>query len=230
MNSLFAQDCIKNSKWSIGFAVSPDYSHRFIKNSKKTINSFLTGYYYYSDQLARSGFHLALSVGYNFCENFEVKSGFNFFCADYKTKTFYVIQYNQAHQRVGTNSYRLKRAFYYLGLPISFGYKIRCAKKLLVELGIGLSINYYTTSEVTPRDWYGWYTEIEGFNSILMAQVGIKYNINRNLSLDVLPNFNYFTTPLHDPNTLDGANKELNLYSAGIEIGLNYNFGRKIKK
>ena len=223
-NSLFAQDSLYKTKWSIGLSISPDYTYRFLKNSNTNMRIY-TSKYYYEDQIPKAGFHLFLSVGYSICRNFEIETGLNFYNTGYNTKMTYDTLFNKLFQPVHIDSTRIYCSFYYLGIPVWIGWRIFCCKTFFFEFGLGITINYFTKSRFAPFVFTP-NTEIEGFNSILMAKAGIGVTLNKFISLNITPNFNYFATPLHDPNTIDGIDKKFNLYSAGVEFGINVYIGK----
>jgi hypothetical protein len=225
---LQAQDSIKSTKWSLGFSVSPDYTYRIVPNQnapERSIYSSLN--YWIKDHVPKGGIHLTLLAGYKVSENFKIESGLNLFNNGFKTKPFNIITYGRDHTIVGIDTLQLKYNYYYLGIPVWLIGRLNCSKMLSFELGAGISMNCLTVRRTVPNEW-GSNTKIDGFHAVLMAKVGINYIIDKNLSLDIAPNFNYFITPVHDLYARDG-NNDLNLYTAGIEFGLKYNFSRKKK-
>jgi len=229
VNNLFAQDSIISTKWSIGLAVSPDFTYRIVPSHNLPDRSvYVTSNYRIKDQIPKGGIHLELLAGYDICKNFIVKSGMNFYCAGFNTKTIYDTIYGRLKEVVGIDSSHQHYSFYYLGIPVWFIGNIICNKKISIDLGAGLAINYFTKNNEVSYIW-GNYSKKNSFNAVIIAKVGINYILNKHLSLDISPNFNYFIKQVHDLNARDGDNG-INLYSAGIEFGLNYNFDRKMKR
>jgi hypothetical protein len=226
------QDSKTNSKWSASLSFTPAYAYRIVTVPKKNYNTFPNYLSYVTnDQIPKFGFQIGASVNYQIKSYLSVQSGILLNNNGYNTNTV-----QDSSNFLGIPSTPVMNIKFhcnntYLGLPIMVYGQIKCTERLYVNCGLGFTVNFIMWGTLHTDGYGGWgtssFSEFETLNMSLIAKVGVNYKFSDRLSLIISPVFNYMLLPAYDSYARDGASKNLNFYTVGLELGLSYHFKQK---
>jgi hypothetical protein len=234
LNAFSQNDSIKKRKWILSFVSSANKTYRIAYEG--TLSDQFTkfrndhpNYYYTKDQIPKYGWHTSVLASASMFKWLYFQIGITNDSQGFKTGIFYDTVYAKGGRILNVNSTSYKYDFRFTGLPIKFIGKLNITKKIFLSLEFGLTyyffeggfLNQYGTYPET-RSYIGWFSQNEQFS--VNSALGINFSIKK-MYLSLKPNLNYFISPFYDDyinSPLDSRFNRLNLYSTGIELGLNY--------
>jgi hypothetical protein len=222
-------DSIKRDKWILSFVYSANHTYRYARQvSVPTVEKYEPSYHT-NDQISKYGWHTSILVSRKLIKYLYFQTGIIIDNQGYKTKSLYDTTFNKYHQSIDVETYSYLYNYRFIGFPIKLIGKLNLNKTIFLSMDVGFT---YYFIEGGPFKRLGSNSSIN--NGIGVANqysingaLGINYAIKK-MYLSLKPHFNYFISPLESGyinSPLDQGSYKLNLYSTGIEFGLNYYLG-----
>jgi hypothetical protein len=226
-----------HQKWTIDVLVSPNYVYRTVREGTPIHYGGPTYSYTTKDQIGKFDWHIGITVSRKIHANFYFQTGLIIDRKGYKTKPFndtlYQVLKPTTNYRVVP--YSINYRFIFIGIPLFVSYKKELTEKIYLGLTAGITSNFFVGGQVNPyrgridNDIPISYSENKIWQWPIVAYGKFdfiyKYECYRAISLS--PTFSYCLKPFRDTHARDGGNKELHLFSAGLEIGMHYYLGKK---
>lgn len=214
-------DSLKNystENWKINFQIAPNYAYRIAKRINDD-PAHITGAFPFTvnEEYNIYSWHFSVSGTKKITRRVDLNLGVIIDNQGYHTKEF------QTSFGTYINVYNYR----YFGLSLSSTEKLKLNDKIYLFFTNG--INYYFLSQLRATDWGGNNKDDLRLANDLSVFVfaGVYYKIEKKYSLSISPFFNYFLTPLTNPQAWNGSSYQQNFFSTGVELGVHYNIGKK---
>lgn len=219
----FAQHNNPTQKILIGFNFSPDYSFRTLRNHDGSSSSDLVTNNRNEIEAAKFGYTTGLHVCFNISPLLGIKTGIQYSNKGFRTKSQDLIYFPPAP--ASPTKAKTKEAYQYIGLPLkaqlSFG-----KGKVHLLTGFGFMTNFLLNVKHTVNLEYAdgheenkTQSTTSGFKKVdisPMISLGVDYTLSHKIHLLAEPTFRYGVIVTRDVPVTE------NLWSAGLNIGINY--------
>ncbi|MDO9187608.1 MAG: hypothetical protein Q7W13_16475 [Bacteroidia bacterium] len=213
-------DSVKNhstENWKINFQIAPNYAYRIAKRINDDPARITgTSPYRVNEENNMYSWHFSISGAKKIAQWLDLNLGVIIDNQGYTTKEF----------QAGSHSSNVYN-YRYFGLSLSSTEKLKLNDKTYFFFKNG--INYYFQNQLRSTDWGGKNIDyLRPTNDLsVFVFAGVYYKIEKKYSLSISPFFNYFLTPLTNPQAWNGSSYQQNFFSTGIELGVHYNIGKK---
>jgi|GEM_PF-3976581 len=218
--------------WSLGLTASPDYSYRAIKSKDASLNWIKESLD--KTEKAKFGFTAGLAARYRFNKRWTFQTGLEYSQVKWGTNKAVLLTEGDFDPITGTptegSGAKLERSesYSYLAIPLKTDFTILGTKKLSLFASAGFTTNYFMFASysaaiihpdgsVTASKVSGRSNEINALTLSINASAGVRYVLNKKLSLEAAPVYRRFLTPLNNTGSVKHYP-----YSAGLNIGVFY--------
>lgn len=228
----FSQNAEPASFISIGLNFSPDYSFRTLKLK----NTDIYEYYRYFESRNRSekpklGYTTGLNINFHLSKRFSVGTGLFFSDKGERIEAENILISSSSTPDPTLANLNVNRHYYYLEVPVKLDFYLLTGKTKLYISG-GLAGNFFLVQRsVAKIDYLDGRSEKhsgsqrEGFATInpsFIGGMGVSYDINQKLILRMEPTYRRSIKSIISENNRYNRYISTHLYSAGLNIGLNY--------
>jgi hypothetical protein len=224
-------DSLKNyskENWKINFQIAPNYAYRIAKKINDN-PAHITGFLQHAvnEEYNLYSWHFSISGTKKIAQWLDLNLGVIIDNQGYHTKEFQIIHYTSAGVPFSDGTYINVYNYRYFGVNLSSTEKLKLNDKTYLFFTNGF--NYYFQSQVRAI-FFGEKSsdDLRPSNDLsVFVFAGVYYKIEKTYSLSISPFFNYFLTPLTNPEAWNGSSYQQNFFSTGIELGVHYNIGKK---
>jgi len=229
-NILYSQErASTDRKWILSFNFSGNSTYRTAKKMTPDFKpKYGPSYRHVDYQVPKYGWHTSILIAQKFFKDSYLQTGIIIDNQGYKTTVIADTFYSKDGSVATIDEYNIKYNFRFIGFPLRIIQRVNLTSKAFLSFELGGT--YYfggTWSEQWnkgPKQRYSF-----GFANFYSVNCGIGFGyLFKKMHLSVRPNYNYFINwNEYDRTRYDKIYYKLNLYSYGLELGLNYPLGKK---
>lgn len=229
----------KNAERRIGLFYSSDYAYRMLKSRDKSEGSNIAINARNDLEKPLYGFNTGFLISWKFSKRMELQAGIAYSLKGYQIKKQEVIFGDQIDPRTGvvyqntastSTAFSFKYKYEFIELPVFINFYLLQKNKFSLAVKAGIAPALLVKKTTVLNEYYEDGTKerkiltddevsYNKFNLNGITSIGIGYDINKKLQLIVQPQFQYYFI-----STTANTSIIEKLYSAGINININYTF------